>query len=297
MFCLGMLADTSAEQMMQDGLDVKLMSFNIRYGSARDGENEWKNRRDLMFDVLREEWSDVVGLQEAERFQLDEIRNALPEYSEVGVGRDDGKAVGEYSAILYISDRFHADEEGTFWFSETPEIPGSKDWGNSIPRICTWTRLVEKASGQSFYVYNVHLDHVSQQLREKSVMLLSERIQNREHQDPVVVIGDFNAGEENPAIVYLTRQASVGLEDDNTSCNNTPTLLDTFRVLHADASDVGTFHGFRGGRMGEKIDYILAPGNVRVLEAEIVYHEEGGRYPSDHFPVIARLRLPTLPRE
>lgn len=219
-----------------------------------------------------------------------------PEYGEVGVGRDDGKTVGEYSAILYLSDRFCADEEGTFWFSETPEIPGSRNWGNSIPRICTWMRLVEKASGHGFFVYNVHLDHVSQLSREKSVVLLSERIQNREHPDLVVVIGDFNAGEENPALVYLKREVSVGHDDDHRSWNTLP-LLDTYRVLHADASDVGTSHGFRGDRTGEKIDYIFAPVNVRVLEAEIVYSEQGGRYPSDHFPVIARLHLPTLPAQ
>ena len=111
---------------MTDGPKLKVMSFNIRYGSARDAENSWENRRELVFDVLREQQSDVVGLQEAQRFQRDNIRKALPEYGEVGVGRDDGKTVGEYSAILYLSDRYCADEEGTFWFSETPEIPGSK---------------------------------------------------------------------------------------------------------------------------------------------------------------------------
>ena len=152
-------------------LQLRVMSFNIRYGTADDGENRWENRREMVFDVIRNYQPDVVGLQEALRFQIDQIREALPEYGELGVGRNDGKIKGEYAAILYRTARFNVDESSTFWFSDTPDVPNSKHWGNKTTRICTWARLTEKKSSKSFYFYNMHLDHRSQQSREKSVVL------------------------------------------------------------------------------------------------------------------------------
>ena len=135
-----------------NALDVGVMSFNIRVGTANDGENNWSKRRGLAFDVIRDYGADVVGLQEAVRFQIDDIREALPEYDETGVGRDDGTTRGEHCCILYRSDRLEVDESDTFWFSDTPEVPGSSHWGNAYIRICTWARFVEKSSGRAFYV-------------------------------------------------------------------------------------------------------------------------------------------------
>jgi len=267
------------------------MSFNIRYGTANDGQNRWEHRREMVFDVLRKHRPDVVGLQETLRFQIDEIRQALPEYGEIGVGRDDGKTKGEYCAILYCRDRFGVDESGTFWLSDTPEVPGSITWGNACTRICTWARLVEKKSDRAFYVFNLHLDHVSQPSREKSVVLLTQRILGRKHPDAFVVTGDFNAGENNPAILYLKARSSLAGEHAGKPRNPVP-MVDTFRLLHPDAVEAGTFNGFVGKRKGEKIDFVLTTLGVEVIEAQILRDEVNGRYPSDHFPVTARLRLP-----
>ena len=154
------------------------MSFNIRYGTANDGENRWANRRDMLFALLRTENPDLIGLQEALRFQIDEILAAVPGYAVVGVGRDDGKAAGEMSAILFRTARFHVAASGTFWFSDTPEIPGSKTWGNRITRIASWARFVDR-DGSAFTHYNLHLDHESQPSREKSTALLLQRITAR----------------------------------------------------------------------------------------------------------------------
>lgn len=274
----------------EDGLLLHVMSFNIRYGTASDGQNRWENRREIVFDVLRKHQPDVVGLQEALRFQIDQIRQALPKYGEIGVGRDDGKTKGEYCAILYCRDRFGVDESGTFWLSDTPEVPGSITWGNACTRICTWARLVEKKSGKAFYVFNLHLDHVSQPSREKSVVLLTQRIKNRKHPDAFVVTGDFNAGENNPAILYLKARSSLAGEHAGKSKNPVP-MVDTFRLLHSDAVEAGTFNGFVGNRKGEKIDFVFTTLGVEVLDAQILRDEVNGRYPSDHFPVTARLRL------
>ena len=280
-----------AGRTVEDDLTPNVMSFNIRYGTANDGQNRWENRREMVSDVLRKYQPAVVGLQEALRFQIDQIRQALPKYGQIGVGRDDGKTKGEYSAILYCTDRFEVDESGTFWLSDTPQVPGSITWGNACTRICTWARLVEKKSGKAFYAFNLHLDHVSQPSREKSVVLLTQRILGRKYPDAFVVTGDFNAGENNPAILYLKGVKSLS-GDHGGESKNPVAMVDTFRVLHPDAAEVGTFNAFEGRRTGEKIDYVFTTLPVEVLEAEILHDSVDGRYPSDHFAVTAQLRLP-----
>lgn len=274
------------------GIEADIMSFNIRYGTASDGENAWPERKDLVIDVIREHEPDVIGLQEALRFQLDEILGACQRFGEIGGARDDGKEQGEYSAILYDKQRFAVDEHGTFWLSDTPGEPGSKSWGNNIPRICTWARLTEKTTSRSFYLYNTHLDHASAESREHSVALIARRIHDRPHPDPVVVTGDFNAGETSPPVRYLTGAGNT-LPSVESPLVEPPSLVDTFRVAHLHAVDVGTFSGFAGRRTGEKIDYVLAPPSASVLGARIVRDHRGGRYPSDHYPVTARLLLPS----
>ena len=256
---------------------LTVMTFNIRYGTANDGDNHWKLRKDFLFDVMRQHDADVVGLQEALDFQIREITAALPFYSVVGVGRDDGRLKGEYAAILVRKDRFNVAEAGTFWFSDTPAVPGSMHWGNKITRIATWARLIDR-DGSAFYVFNVHLDHQSQPSREKSVDLLASRIDARAFAaEPVVVTGDFNVGEDNVAIQKL-----IG----------TKKYVDTFRVMHPDVKDAGSFSGFKFGSIsGPKIDYVLVPPGTEVMSAEIVRTSRDNKYPSDHFPVVARVRL------
>ena len=271
----------SARPFEDDG-NVRLMSFNIRYGTADDGENVWENRKELVFDVICGYKGDVVGLQEALRFQIDEIRRAIGDYGEVGVGREDGKREGEYCCILYRRDRFKVAEKGTFWFSNSPWVPGSIHWGNACTRICTWVRLIDKETGEGFYVYNVHLDHVSQPSREKSAELLAKKVKRREHKEPFFVMGDFNAGEDNKATHYLRGWGET---------MSPVVMVDTYRILHPFEDKVGTFHGFKGGRDSEKIDYIFTGIKTKVLESEIVRMHEGGRYPSDHFPVTAEVDL------
>lgn len=264
----------AAEEPSHPALDepLRVLSYNVRYGTADDGANSWGHRRDLALSVISGARPDVIGVQEALRFQLDEIRGAFPYLAETGVGRDDGAESGEYSAIVYDRERFELLEGNTFWLSDTPEAVASTSWGNRIPRIVTWARFRDHHTGQSFYVYNTHWDHESQPSRERSAGLLLDRMAAREHvDDPVLVTGDFNAGESNPAFTALLDGG----------------LVDTFRTLHPNATDVGTFHGFEGGRSGEKIDAVLAGPGWEVREARIVRLSGNGRYPSDHFPVMA----------
>ncbi len=275
------ICHAAAQGLWADPLAV--MTFNIRYGTAKDGENHWSARRDMLFELLRAESPDLLGVQEALAFQIDEIVAAAPEYAVVGVGRDDAVRAGEFSAILFRKDRFRVADAGTFWFSDTPAVPGSKTWGNNITRICTWARFIDR-DGRAFYHFNLHLDHESQPSREKSTALLRQRIDARAFpREPAIVTGDFNVGEKNAALASLLARPADG---------SPPPFVDTFRVLHPGDTTVGTFTGFKlGNTGGDKIDYVLAPPGTEVLSAAIVRTSRSQRYPSDHFPVTARLRL------
>lgn len=262
---------------------LNVMSFNIRYGSANDGDNHWTRRRDFLFDVVRQSGADVIGLQEALDSQIQEVIDAVPDYAVVGVGRDDGRTRGEYAAILYRRSRFRVAESGTFWLSDTPDVVASTSWGNSITRICTWARFVDR-NGLAFWHFNVHLDHQSQPSRERSTALVAERIRQRRHpEEPFVLTGDFNAGEDNAAVTELTQGRNGQM----------PLVVDTFRVRYPDETTVGTFTGFRLDAVnGDKIDYVFVPPATSVLDAAIVRTSRDGRYPSDHFPVIAKILFP-----
>lgn len=267
---------------------LTVMSFNIRYGTAKDGENQWTARRDMLFNVIREQDADLVGLQEALASQIDEIVAAVPMYAVVGVGRDDAARAGEFSAILFRKDRLRVADAGTFWFSDTPSVPALKSWGNTITRICTWARFVDR-DGRAFWHFNLHLDHQSQPSRERSTELLRQRIAARAFpREPVVVTGDFNVGEKNPALLTLVDPSRA-----ESGAAHPGTLVDTFRVLHPDEKTAGTFTGFKFGQIdGDKIDYVLVQPGTEVLSAAIVRSSQNDRYPSDHFPVVARVRLP-----
>jgi endonuclease/exonuclease/phosphatase family metal-dependent hydrolase len=253
------------------------MTFNLRYATAPDGDNAWPHRRELLLKVIRDFGPDLLGVQEALREQLDAISAVFPEYSMVGVGREaDGG--GEYSAIFYRRKRFDLSAAETFWLSATPDIPGSKTWGNNLPRICTCICVLDRTNSRRFWYFNTHWDHQSQPARLQGGQLMAERIASRlTGQAPALVTGDLNAGERNPALAALTKNGEL--------------LSDTFRAVHPDEKQAGTFHGFTGEPGEEKIDYVLATRQWRVLGAGILHDHDGARFPSDHFPVIATVSL------
>jgi endonuclease/exonuclease/phosphatase family metal-dependent hydrolase len=254
---------------------ICVMSYNIRYGTAPDGENAWPHRQNLVVAVIKDADADLLGLQEALRDQVDFLTRELDDFERVGVGREaDGG--GEYSAILYRRSRFDLSDAGTFWLSDTPEAPGSKTWGNNLPRICTWARLLDRTSGQSLLYLNTHWDHESQPARRNSGQLMGRRLQELARGgEPAIVTGDFNAAPANPAFVALLEEGQ---------------LRDTFRDVHPDETDINTFNGF-GRPSGVKIDAVVATEHWETKDAEIVRTEVNGRFPSDHFPVTATLTL------
>ena len=271
-------------QSFVSAFEIDVLSFNIRFDNPKDGENAWQNRKEMVGQWVKSESPDVIGLQEALRHQIDDIKKIATAYSEYGVGRDDGKSRGEHCTILYLKKRFSLDKSdcGTFWFSDTPEKIASKSWGNEIPRICTWARFIEKKTDKGFYVYNVHYDHRSQPSRLGASELIIQRISKRKRSnDPIILMGDFNASENNPAIKIF--------KDEPLN------LVDTFRVVKPDEKMVKTFHGFRGGSFsGGKIDHVfMLPKMGKVSSAEIVRFNKEKRYLSDHYPVRAKLSFIT----
>jgi endonuclease/exonuclease/phosphatase family metal-dependent hydrolase len=265
-------------------LTVTVMTFNIRYGSANDGPDRWDQRREMVRDAIQRVAADFVGAQEALPDQVAYLSEQLPGYECLARSREANANVGEACPLWYQTGRWRLDpnERGFFWLSETPEVPGSRSWNTACTRMVTWGRFLEKKAGRGIYVYNTHFDHVSEEARRESAKLLARRIADRKHAEPALVTGDFNSGESSGAIEYLTGRA-----------DGAPVkLVDTFRAIHPDAKDVGTFHGFRGTRTGPKIDFIFASPGAKTLAAEILHDTRNGRDPSDHFPVTAKVAWP-----
>lgn len=266
-------------------LDLRVMTFNIKQQNpankkAADSPNHWNLRKDIVFDVIRDAAPCILATQEAYQHQLDDLAAAFPAFAQVGAGRD-GENRGEHCSIFYRTDRFQVSDSGTFWLSDTP-ARRSKTWGHFYHRICTWARLVEKTSDRALYVFNTHLDHKSQSARERSVRLIAQRIHDRRHKDPFILAGDFNADEDNPVITYL--------KGEHQEVSPVP-VVDSFRLLHPDETCVGTGNRFAGRADGIKSDYIFVMPGSEAIETGIVRAHRDGRYPSDHFPVTARIRI------
>jgi endonuclease/exonuclease/phosphatase family metal-dependent hydrolase len=287
------LGPPKAVPVIENGaLELRLMTFNVRYETSDDKESRsWSQRVVGAVRMIREEAPDVFGIQEALHGQAADLWASLPDYQFFGVGRDDGRRSGEYSGIFFRRDRFDADpsDSGTIWLSDTPETPGSRTWGNEIPRVASWVRLVDRPTGRGFYVFNTHWDHRHQGSREKAALLLARRIEGRRLKDqPVILLGDFNAVEKNPGIAYLTgTQASVAGQTGIWPQG----LTETFEALHPANPARTSLHFWKASRSGTlKVDHILVSKGARVLAAGIRDRDEPAV--SDHFPVTARVLFP-----
>jgi len=267
-----------------------VMTFNIRYGTADDGAHAWPNRRAHVITTIHAHAPQILGVQEALDFQVDELHAALPQHQPLGVGRDDGRHAGEYAALFVDTTRFIVLQSGTTWLSDTPDVPGSMTWGNTLPRITTWALLEDRTSGDRTYVFNLHLDHRSQESRERSVAFVLADYQRRrmaliareaQHAElggaapspRLLVMGDFNADEANPAY-------AVAIDGG---------MRDAYRAVHPDADTVTTFNAFTStiDPTGGMIDHLLLRGDWRVRDAGIDRTRFGDLWASDHFAVWA----------
>lgn len=255
--------------------EMDVLCFNVRYGTAKDGENAWPRRQHVVMQVLTEKPWAIIGVQEALAFQVDAMAKALPHHRVIGQGRLGGRE-NEFAA-LYVDRRiFDVLESGDFWLSEKPSAVGSKGWDAALPRICTWARLAHRASGRHIAVFNAHFDHRGRRARLESARLVARRSKELAKGAPRIVMGDFNAGEASEPLKALR---GAGLRD-------------SFRDRNPRAEKVGTFGAWRGKTDGQKIDHLLIEKPWETVAAGIDSRAREGRWPSDHHPVHARLRLP-----
>jgi endonuclease/exonuclease/phosphatase family metal-dependent hydrolase len=260
---------------------LRVMSFNLRYDNPGDGLNRWSNRKDRVAALIRYHGADVIGVQEALLGQLVDLETRLPGFARVGVGRSDGKTAGEFSAILYRTDRFTLDDSGTFWLSPTPETPGSKGWDTAIERIATWARFRDRVTGCQWLHLNTHFDHVGQVARAESARLIRRRLSTLAAGRPVVVTGDLNTEPTDEPYRVLTRdaidQAIAPLTDAYVSSRT------------GSYGPSGTWNAFTAIEAGRRIDYVLVSEPVVVYQHAILSDRWDDRFPSDHLPVIAVL--------
>lgn len=270
--------------LAQTPAPLRVMTFNVRYGTAKDGENLWDKRKDFLVETIQEFNPDLLGTQETLGFQRDYLAERLSGYGVLGVGRDDGKEQGEMMALYFKKARFEKLGEGHFWFSESPAVPGSKSWDSSLPRMVTWVKLkdLQQAAAQPILYLNTHFDHRGPRARLESARLIRRRMEDLGRGCSVILTGDFNSGEGSPPYLAL-----FGDLDDQRSL-----VVDAYRSVHpARAKDEGTATGFDAKRIsGARIDWIGCSRDFKVLEARINRAERDGRPPSDHFPVEAVLQ-------
>jgi endonuclease/exonuclease/phosphatase family metal-dependent hydrolase len=253
------------------------MSYNLRFASDKK-PNSWEQRRPVMAELLNGELPTILGTQEGMYQQLLDIDRDLPVYYEwIGVGRQGGTR-DEFTALFYDSRRLKALESHHFWLSDTPDVVGSKSWGNTVPRMVTWARFRDLHTGREFVTVNTHFDNHSEEASIRSAYLVRERVNQFAPGLPVLLIGDFN----DPATrsrSYHVLVTEGGFADSWTSARQRLSPL------------YSTYHGYRGIRPGgSRIDWILTRG-ASTTYAAIDTFAIGGQIPSDHFPVHALVTL------
>lgn len=256
---------------------ARVMTYNIRLDLASDGDNSWSHRKDLVAQLIRHEAPDIFGTQEVLPNQRRDLEQALPGYTFVGVGRDDGAKAGEASPLAWRSDRYEAVASDTFWLSETPSQPG-KGWDAAYPRIATWAILKDRANGAELRVLNTHFDQVGQEARRNAARQILDWVENGPGADlPTIVCGDFNSTLDSEPYRIL----SAGHLIDGRVATRAPPY-----------GPRGTFNGWQVDSDAESpIDHIFVSPGVAVSRYAVITQHWGGRLPSDHYPVMVELEI------
>ncbi|WP_133272313.1 endonuclease/exonuclease/phosphatase family protein [Hymenobacter radiodurans] len=255
---------------------MKVATYNVRYDNPQDTVNAWSRRLPYLANLIRFQDFDVFGTQEVLYRQLQDMTRQLPGYAYTGVGRDDGKQGGEFSAIFYKQDKYELLKHGTFWLSPTSAVP-SKGWDAALPRVCSWGQLREKKTGFTFYLFNTHFDHVGIEARKESAKLILTKVKEMAGSTPVILMGDFNIDQRNESYTIL-----------NTASN----LRDAFQLAQIVYAPNGTFNDFNSQRKTDaRIDHIfLSPAFKATRYGILTETYGGGKTPSDHYPVAVEVQ-------
>ena len=263
---------------------MRVATFNVRYGTAEDGPDQWDSRKELLAETFARLDADIVGVQECLPFQADELAMRLTRMRHFGLGRYHGTAVdrphesysGEHCSIFYADERLRLESCGTFWHSGTPAVPASTTWGNDLPRTATWGVFEDCSTGGRFLFCSTHF-HWDEPYVTNAGELMRGETARLAAGAPIILVGDFNAGPESPLHTLLT--------EDTVGSNG---LRDLWNVLSMPEEGAGTYHGFTG-EPKDRIDWVLASPEFVPLSIERATECRDGRYPSDHFPVVVEL--------
>ena len=269
--------------------ELNVVSFNIRMGIAKDGENSWEYRKTASAEMVKTLAPDIMGVQEAFDFQTEYIKEQCPDYDGVGVGRDDGKTSGEIMMIFYNTKKVELEKWGTFWLSETPDVP-SFGWDAACRRTATWALLKMRKSGREIYYVNTHLDHQGRVAEKNGLKLIVERIDSiNPKKYPMVLTGDFNVLPADAVLDDLDRIMS--------SARATADVTDSIPSFNAFGKPLK--HAAIGDQFvdlattaGLTIDYIYYSGFSKCPSFRTVTESfDGIPYISDHYPVTAVLKF------
>lgn len=250
---------------------VSVMSFNIRYGDANDGENSWPNRQEAVVRMIESVNPDIIGLQEAKLMQNEYLAEHLPQYAQIGVGRDDGDKEGEFMLVMYKTEKYDIADFDSFWLSETPDEV-SRGWDGACNRTVTWARLIEKGTERELFIFDTHLDHIGLQARIEGLKLLIAKIDEIAGKAPVFVTGDFNATPDD----YILEP-----------------MFKSFLSARDKAPQTdrhGTFNGFGTAPNSIIIDYIFYRKAVATAY-RTVSEDYGVPAVSDHYPIVAEFNF------
>lgn len=267
---------------LSDLNSIRVMTFNLRLDTPTDSSNAWPHRKEMVAKTMRYHKADFVGIQEGLPHQLEQLDEMLPYFDRIGVGRNTSDDPGEYSAIYYKKDRFELIDDDTFWLSETPDEVASVGWDAALPRIVTWGEFRDTRSGETFFVFNTHFDHIGEKARAESASLILEKINEIAGDAPAVVTGDFNTTENDAPYKILTGE--TGDQENG--------LMDGFyEAEYGHHGPTSTWNGFEEILPDRRIDFVFANDGFDVIQHAILADQYDGRFPSDHLPVVADLEF------
>lgn len=265
---LCMMACTSTTEAEFD-----VMSFNIRLDTPYDSLNSWCYRKDNVAKMITYYAPDILGMQEVKLNQRNDLIERLPQYTALGVGRDDGEEKGEFCSLFFKADRFKLLKSGSFGLSEYPDSIGLKGWDSACPRLVTWAILKDKTSGKKLAAFNTHFDHRGKVAQSKSAELIVAKIAALAPGLPIVVTGDFNVTPDSEPVKKIV---AGGLRN----------CVDEAAVSYGPS---WSFHNY-GRILLEKrnlIDYVFVAGAVNVNKYRVIAEQPDGGFLSDHAPVLA----------
>jgi endonuclease/exonuclease/phosphatase family metal-dependent hydrolase len=257
---------------------MRVMTFNLRCDFLLDFSDRWNYRKDMIYYIVNEYKCDIIGTQEVKGNMFKDLKENMKEYNIIGDPRSK-KNSSERNNILILK-KHSIEEYRTFWLSKNPNEIGSRVWYSLFPRICT-TAVIKLDNDKKVRICNSHLDNLLPKAREYELKKLMEVIERQQEKEelPIILMGDFNDTPESNLIKKfkegkLSRKKLIPVQDKNKSLYNEVTR-----------------DKFKRSEKGVHIDYIFVSEEIEVINAEIIKYNINGKYPSDHYPLMADIKI------